>query len=412
MAKDLKKYRNDFPILKQIVNDEPLIYFDNAATVQKPQAVIKAISHYYENDNANVHRGVHTLAERTTQQFEDVRQVVADFIHAKSSAEVLFTKGTTESLNWVAQGFAQNRLKPGDEILISIMEHHSNLVPWQQVAQATGAKLVYINITDDGQLDINDAKLKMTAKTKIVALTQISNVLGSINPIKELTDIAHTVGAVVICDGAQSIPNMPVDVQELDVDFFAFSGHKIGAATGIGVLYGKSNYLNEMQPLEFGGEMIDFVEEQQSTFKEIPWKFEAGTPNIEGVISLGATIHYLNEVGMANIQAHEQMLVTDLLPKLKVIPGITVYGPTESRKRSGVISFNLEGLHPHDVATALDMQGIAVRAGHHCAQPLMKRMGVSSTVRISLYLYNTLEENQKFIDALIATKEFFKNGTI
>lgn len=412
MAKNLKKYRNDFPILKQIVNDEPLIYFDNAATVQKPQAVIKAISHYYENDNANVHRGVHTLAERTTQQFEDVRQVVADFIHAKYSAEILFTKGTTESLNWVAQGFAQNRLKPGDEILISIMEHHSNLVPWQQVAQATGAKLVYIDITDDGQLDINDAKLKMTAKTKIVSLTQISNVLGSINPIKKLTDMAHTVGAVVVCDGAQSIPNMPVDVQELDVDFFAFSGHKMGAATGIGVLYGKSDYLNEMQPLEFGGEMIDFVEEQQSTFKEIPWKFEAGTPNIEGVISLGATIHYLNEVGMVNIQAHEQMLVTDLLPKLKAISGITVYGPTESKKRSGVISFNLEGLHPHDVATALDMQGIAVRAGHHCAQPLMKRMGVSSTVRISLYFYNTLEENQKFIDALIATKEFFKNGTI
>ncbi|WP_409022321.1 aminotransferase class V-fold PLP-dependent enzyme [Dellaglioa sp. P0083] len=412
MAKNLKKYRNDFPILKQIVNDEPLIYFDNAATVQKPQAVIKAISHYYENDNANVHRGVHTLAERTTQQFEDVRQVVADFIHAKYSAEILFTKGTTESLNWVAQGFAQNRLKPGDEILISIMEHHSNLVPWQQVAQATGAKLVYIDITDDGQLDINDAKLKMTAKTKIVSLTQISNVLGSINPIKELTDMAHAVGAVVICDGAQSIPNMPVDVQELDVDFFAFSGHKMGAATGIGVLYGKSDYLNEMQPLEFGGEMIDFVEEQQSTFKDIPWKFEAGTPNIEGVISLGAIIHYLNEVGMANIQTHEQMLVTDLLPKLKAISGITVYGPIESKKRSGVISFNLEGLHPHDVATALDMQGIAVRAGHHCAQPLMKRMGVSSTVRISLYLYNTLEENQKFIDALIATKEFFKNGTI
>lgn len=292
------------------------------------------------------------------------------------------------------------------------MEHHSNLVPWQQVAQATGAKLVYIDITDDGQLDINDAKLKMTAKTKIVSLTQISNVLGSINPIKELTDMAHAVGAVVICDGAQSIPNMPVDVQELDVDFFAFSGHKMGAATGIGVLYGKSDYLNEMQPLEFGGEMIDFVEEQQSTFKDIPWKFEAGTPNIEGVISLGAIIHYLNEVGMANIQTHEQMLVTDLLPKLKAISGITVYGPIESKKRSGVISFNLEGLHPHDVATALDMQGIAVRAGHHCAQPLMKRMGVSSTVRISLYLYNTLEENQKFIDALIATKEFFKNGTI
>ncbi|MHC9536708.1 cysteine desulfurase [Dellaglioa sp. BT-FLS60] len=412
MAKNLKKYRNDFPILKQLVNDEPLIYFDNAATVQKPQKVIDAISKYYENDNANVHRGVHTLAERATEQFEATRQLVADFIQAKSASEILFTKGTTESLNWVARGFAQNRLEAGDEILISIMEHHSNLVPWQQVAKATGAKLVYVGLTDDGQLDVDDAKLKMTAKTKIVSLTQISNVLGSITPIKELTAMAHVVGAIVICDGAQSVPNMPINVQDLDVDFFAFSGHKMGAATGIGVLYGKRTYLNDMQPLEFGGEMIELVEEQQSTFKEIPWKFEAGTPNIEGVISLGATIHYLNEVGMANIHAHEQMLVKDLMPKLKAIPGVTVYGPADSDKRSGVISFNLAGLHPHDVATALDMQGIAVRAGHHCAQPLMKRMGVSSTVRISFYLYNTLAENQKFIEALIATKEFFKYGTI
>ncbi|MDK1726104.1 cysteine desulfurase [Dellaglioa algida] len=412
MAKNLKKYRADFPILKQLVNDEPLIYFDNAATVQKPQVVIDTISHYYEHDNANVHRGVHTLAERATEQFEATRQLVADFIHSKSANEILFTKGTTESLNLVAQGFAQNRLKPGDEILISIMEHHSNLVPWQQVAQKTGAKLVYVGLTDDGRLDINDARQKMTGKTKIVSLTQISNVLGSITPIKELTRMAHHIGAIVICDGAQSVPNMPIDVRDLDVDFFAFSGHKMGAATGIGVLYGKNTYLNDMQPLEFGGEMIDFVEEQRSTFKEVPWKFEAGTPNIEGVISLGATINYLKEVGMVNIHAHEQVLVADLIPMLKAIPGVVVYGPTDIEQRSGVISFNLENLHPHDVATALDMQGIAVRAGHHCAQPLMKRMGVSSTVRISLYLYNTLEENQKFIEALIATKEFFKNGTI
>lgn len=399
---DLKK---DFKILNQKVNDEPLVYLDNAATTQKPQQVLDVLTNYYEHDNANVHRGVHTLAERATADYEAVREKVRKFIHAASTKEVLFTRGTTTSLNWVTK-FAEQVLTAGDEIIISVAEHHSNFVPWQQVAEKTGAllKIVYLK---NGALDIDDLKEKLTAKTKFVSLTHASNVLGSITPIKEVAELVHHYGAYFVVDGAQSVPHMKIDVQDLDVDFFAFSGHKMCGPTGIGVLYGKETLLDQMNPIEFGGEMIDFVYESHSTWTELPWKFEAGTPNIAGAIALGAAIDYLETIGMDVIHRYEQELVAYVMPKLKAIDGLEIYGPEAVEERSGVIAFNIQGLHPHDLATALDMEGVAVRAGHHCAQPLLNYLGQSSTARASFYIYNTKEDCDKLVDALLKTKEFF-----
>lgn len=407
---DAAALKKDFPILFQEVNDEPLVYLDNAATSQKPQQVLDALNTYYQRDNANVHRGVHTLAERATAKYEMARQKVKTFINAKETAEVLFTRGTTTSLNWVAKSFGEANVNEGDEIVISYMEHHSNIIPWQQLAKKQKATLRYIELTPTGELDLASAKKLITAKTKIVAIAHVSNVLGVVNPIAELTEIAHQVGAVMVVDGAQSVPHMAVDVQRLDVDFYAFSGHKMLAPTGIGVLYGKRSLLEKMKPIEFGGEMIDFVYLEDSTWKELPWKFEAGTPNIAGAIGLGAAIDYLTEVGMEDIHHYEQELVAYVLPKLQEIPGITIYGPTDPAKRTGVITFNLEGVHPHDLATAMDMEGVAVRAGHHCAQPLMNYLEVNSTARASFYFYNTKSDADTFIKALLATKEFFANG--
>lgn len=407
---DAEALKKDFPILFQEINDEPLVYLDNAATSQKPQQVLDALNTYYQRDNANVHRGVHTLAERATAKYEMARQKVKTFINAKETAEVLFTRGTTTSLNWVAKSFGEANVNEGDEIVISYMEHHSNIIPWQQLAKKQKATLRYIELTPTGELDLASAKKLITAKTKIVAITHVSNVLGVVNPIAELTEIAHQVGAVMVVDGAQSVPHMSVDVQQLDVDFYAFSGHKMLAPTGIGVLYGKRSLLEKMEPIEFGGEMIDFVYLEDSTWKELPWKFEAGTPNIAGAIGLGAAIDYLTELGMEDIHHYEQELVTYVLPKLQEIPGITIYGPTDPAKRTGVITFNLEGVHPHDLATAMDMEGVAVRAGHHCAQPLMNYLEVNSTARASFYFYNTKSDADTFIKALLATKEFFTNG--
>ncbi|WP_311780659.1 cysteine desulfurase [Carnobacterium divergens] len=407
---DAEALKKDFPILFQEINDEPLVYLDNAATSQKPQQVLDALNTYYQRDNANVHRGVHTLAERATAKYEMARQKVKTFINAKETAEVLFTRGTTTSLNWVAKSFGEANVNEGDEIVISYMEHHSNIIPWQQLAKKQKATLRYIELTPTGELDLASAKKLITAKTKIVAITHVSNVLGVVNPIAELTEIAHQVGAVMVVDGAQSVPHMAVDVQQLDVDFYAFSGHKMLAPTGIGVLYGKRSLLEKMEPIEFGGEMIDFVYLEDSTWKELPWKFEAGTPNIAGAIGLGAAIDYLTELGMEDIHHYEQELVAYVLPKLQEIPGITIYGPTDPAKRTGVITFNLEGVHPHDLATAMDMEGVAVRAGHHCAQPLMNYLEVNSTARASFYFYNTKSDADTFIKALLATKEFFTNG--
>ncbi|WP_243096529.1 cysteine desulfurase [Streptococcus dysgalactiae] len=406
---DANHIKQDFNILDQLVNDEPLVYLDNAATTQKPTVVLEALRSYYETDNANVHRGIHTLAEHATSQYEASRQLVADFIKAKSSKEVIFTRGTTTSLNWVAR-FAEQVLTAGDEVLVSVMEHHANIIPWQQVCQKTGAKLVYAYLKH-GQLDMTDLTQKLTSKTKFVSLAHVSNVLGCVNPIKEIAELVHANGAYLVVDGAQSIPHMPIDVGELDCDFFAFSAHKMYGPTGLGILYGKEELLHQMEPIEFGGEMIDFVYEQSATWKGLPWKFEAGTPHIAGVIGLAAAVSYLQEIGMIEVQAHEADLVSYILPKLRAIEGLTLYGPEQPENRAGVIAFNLDDLHPHDLATALDYEGIAVRAGHHCAQPLLSYLNVSATVRASFSLYNTREDCDRLVDAILKAKEFF-NGTL
>ncbi|WP_332373089.1 cysteine desulfurase [Lactococcus cremoris] len=402
----LEGIKNEFPVLNQLINDEPLVYLDNAATTQKPLSVFSAIKDYYENDNANVHRGVHTLAERATEKYEAAREKVCAFINAKSTKEVLFTRGTTTSINWVAQ-FAGQILKADDEIVISIMEHHSNIVPWQEVAKKTGAILKFVYLKE-GELDMEDLRQKVTAQTKFVSIAHVSNVLGTINPIEEISKIAHEQGAYLVVDGAQSTPHMALDLQKMDVDFFAFSGHKMMGPTGIGVLYGKEELLNQFEPVEFGGEMIDFVYESHSTWTELPWKFEAGTPNIAGAIALGAAIDYIQELGIDQIHQHEAELIDYVMPKLQNIEGLTIYGPKDNKKRSGVIAFNIEGLHPHDVATALDMEGVAVRAGHHCAQPLLNYLDTPATARASFYIYNTKADCDKLVEALQKTKEFFK----
>lgn len=408
--KDFATIRNDFPILFQEVNDEPLVYLDNAATTQKPKQVLDVLRHYYETDNANVHRGVHTLAERATADYENSREKVRAFINAKETAEVLFTRGTTTGLNWLARSYGDAFIKAGDEIVISYMEHHSNIIPWQQLAQRSGATLRYLPLTAEGFIDLDEAKTIINEKTAIVSLAYVSNVLGVINPIKELATLAHSNGAVMIVDGAQATPHMQVDVQALDADFFVFSGHKMCGPTGIGVLYGKRSLLEQMEPVEFGGEMIDFVRLYESTWKELPWKFEAGTPNIAGAIALGGAIDYLNEIGMDTIHQYEQELVAYVLPKLQAIGGVTIYGPQDPEHHTGVIAFNLDGIHPHDVATALDMEGVAVRAGHHCAQPLMNYLDVPATARASFYFYNTKADADRLVQAIQATKEFFEDG--
>ncbi|EAC7982138.1 cysteine desulfurase [Listeria monocytogenes] len=404
---DIQKIRADFPILAQEINEKPLAYLDNAATSQKPKQVIEALTHYYEFDNANVHRGVHTLAARATDAYESARGKVAKFIHAREVAEIIFTRGTTSAINLVVDSYAEANIEAGDEIVISYLEHHSNLIPWQQLAKRKGAVLKYIELEEDGTISVEQAKKAIGEKTKIVALAHVSNVLGTITPIKEIAAIAHQFGAVILVDGAQAVPHMEVDVVDLDADFYAFSGHKMMAPTGIGALYGKRELLDAMEPTEFGGEMIDFVELYDSTWKELPWKFEAGTPIIGGAIALGAAIDYLAEVGLENIQAHEQALASYAIEEMSKIEGITIYGPKDASKRCGLVTFNLEGAHPHDIATILDEDGVAIRAGHHCAQPLMKWLDVSSTARASFYIYNTKEEIDALIDGLKLTKEYF-----
>ncbi|MBC1464592.1 cysteine desulfurase [Listeria welshimeri] len=404
---DIQKIRADFPILDQEINEKPLAYLDNAATSQKPKQVIEALTHYYEFDNANVHRGVHTLAARATDAYESARVKVAKFIHAREVAEIIFTRGTTSAINLVVDSYAEANIEAGDEIVISYLEHHSNLIPWQQLAKRKDAVLKYIELEEDGTISVEQAQKTISEKTKIVALAHVSNVLGTITPIKEIAAIAHKFGAVILVDGAQAVPHMEVNVVDLDADFYAFSGHKMMAPTGIGALYGKRELLDAMEPTEFGGEMIDFVELYDSTWKELPWKFEAGTPIIGGAIALGAAIDYLAEVGLANIHAHEQELVGYAIEEMSKIDGITIYGPKDASKRCGLVTFNLEGAHPHDIATILDEDGIAIRAGHHCAQPLMKWLDVSSTARASFYIYNTKEEIDALIDGLKLTKEYF-----
>jgi cysteine desulfurase/selenocysteine lyase len=408
---DMTVVRQDFPILNQSINGHPLVYLDSAATSQKPRSVLEAIRRYYEEDNSNVHRGVHTLGSRATEAYELAREKVARFIHAYSSEQVVFTRGTTESLNMVAYGYARQKLKAGDQIVLSPAEHHSNLIPWQQVAKVTGATLKYLPLQEDGTITLEDFRQTVTDNTKLVAIAHVSNVLGTINPIREMTQIAHAVGAVVVVDGAQSVPHLPVDVSDLDCDFLAFSGHKMCGPTGVGVLYGKRRLLDEMEPTYFGGEMIDIVELYESTWKETPWKFEGGTPIIAGAIGLGAAVDYLNQVGMENIRQHDQQITAYALEKMADIQGVTLFGPHSADHRGGLVTFNLLDIHPHDVSTILDSEGIAIRAGHHCAQPLMRMLKVSATARASFYLYNTEADIDALCSALQTAKEFFQHAT-
>ncbi|WP_461201671.1 cysteine desulfurase [Anoxybacillus sp. TBDG-1] len=401
---NVKELRQLFPILDQQVNGKPLVYLDSAATSQKPLPVIEAIDNYYRQYNSNVHRGVHTLGTKATDAYEGAREKVRRFIGAASTEEIIFTRGTTTAINLVAASYGRTNVREGDEIVITYMEHHSNIIPWQQVAKQTGATLKYIPLQQDGTIRLEDVEQTVTPNTKIVAIMYVSNVLGTINPVKEIAQIAHKNGAVVVVDGAQSTPHMKVNVQDIDCDFYAFSGHKMCGPTGIGVLYGKKRLLEQMEPAEFGGEMIDFVGLYESTWKELPWKFEGGTPIIAGAIGLGAAIDFLEQVGLDHIAEHEHRLAQYALEQLATIEGLTIYGPKE---RAGLVTFNIEDVHPHDVATVLDAEGIAVRAGHHCAQPLMKWLNVTATARASFYLYNTEEEIDALVSALKKTKEYF-----
>jgi cysteine desulfurase/selenocysteine lyase len=396
--------RKAFPILNQQVNGHPLVYLDNAASSQKPRSVIDAIVRYYEHDNANVHRGVHTLASRATDAYEGARAKVARFLNAASEREIVFTRGTTSALNIVARSYARAVLREGDEIVLTPMEHHANLIPWQQAAKATGAVLRYIPMQPDGTIRLADVEATLTDRTKIVSVTHVSNVLGVVNPVKEIAALAHKCGAVMVVDGAQSAPHMKVDVRDIDCDFFAFSGHKMCGPTGIGALYGKLELLEKMEPVEYGGEMIEHVDYYDATWKESPWRFEGGTPIIAGAVGLAAAIDFLTDIGMEAIERHSTELARYAYDRLSAIEGITLYGP---RERAGLVTFNLEGVHPHDVATVLDTEGVAIRAGHHCCQPLMRKLDVTATARASFYLYNTEEDVERLVAALIKAKEFF-----
>lgn len=393
-----KNFLNDFPILRSKMNGQPLAYLDNSATTQKPESVVRSICGYYGGCNANPHRGVYELSVKATRVYEEARRKVADFLNA-TPKEIIFTKNATESLNLVAYSYGLTNLRDGDEILITIAEHHSNLVPWQRVAQATGAKLNYIYLAADGNLSAEDIAAKLTRRTKILAVTQISNVLGLVNDVKKLAAQAHEVGAVVVVDGAQSVPHIPVDVRDLDADFLAFSGHKMLSPMGIGVLYGKRKLLEEMPPFLSGGDMIEYVEEQATTYAELPQKFEAGTQNVGGAAGLSAAIDYLRGVGFAEIERIERDLTTYAVAELKRLPYVELYG-CDAPNKIGIVSFNVKDVHPHDVATILDAQGVAIRAGHHCAQPLIKYLGQNATCRASFYFYNTRQDVERLIDAI------------
>lgn len=401
---DIQSVRQEFPILNQDVNGHPLVYLDSSATSQKPVAVIEAIDEYYKLHNSNVHRGVHTLGSRATDLYEGSREKVRNFINANSTKEIIFNRGTTTAINIVAQSYGLAHVKEGDEIVITQMEHHSNIIPWQQVAKRTGATLKFIPLQPDGTIKLEDVRETITNKTKIVAIAHVSNVLGTINPVKEITQIAHENGAVILIDGAQAVPHMKVDVKEINCDFYAFSGHKMLAPTGIGVLYGKQALLEKMEPVEFGGEMIDFVELYDSTWKELPWKFEGGTPIIAGAVGLGAAIDFLTDIGMDKVLEYEKKLVKYTLEQMRTIDEVTIFGPEE---RAGLVTFNLDGVHSHDLSTVLDTEGIAIRAGHHCAQPLMKWLDVTATARASMYIYNNEDDIDRFIAGLKKTKEYF-----
>lgn len=398
---NIQKIRADFPILNQKVNGKPLVYFDNGATAQKPQVVIDAIDKYYSEINANIHRGVHTLSQLATDAYEASRNSIQKHINAKHNHEVIFTSGTTFGINLVANGFA-SLLQEGDEVMVSHLEHHSNIVPWQFLCEKTGAKLVVIPMNKKGELVMADFDRLLSSKTKIVAVNHISNALGTINPIEEIIEKAHGVGAAVLIDGAQATPHLKPDVQVLDCDFYVFSGHKVCGPTGVGILYGKEEWLRKLPPYQGGGEMIAEVTFEKTTYADLPHKFEAGTPNIAGGIVLGTAIDYMNEIGFENIAAYEQELLDYATEKLLQIEGLRIYGTSEHK--ASVISFNIEGIHPYDIGTIIDKLGIAVRTGHHCAQPIMQYFNIPGTIRASFAFYNTKEEIDIFVEALLKAK--------
>ena len=402
---DLTAIRKDFPILDQMIYDQPLVYLDNAATSQKPVQVIDAVADYYRQDNANIHRGVHRLSQRATDAYEGARSKVRDFINAKSDKEVIFVRGATEAINLVAHSFVRPMLNAGDEILVSHMEHHANIVPWQMLCDEVGAKLVVIPMTERGELDLTTFDELLTSKTKIMAVGQVSNALGTINPVKMMTDKAHAKGIPVLIDGAQAVPHMPADVQDLDCEFYVFSGHKMFAPTGIGVLYGKQDLLEEMVPWQGGGDMILSVSFEKTQYNELPYKFEAGTPNIAGTIGLGAAIDYMNSIGIDALAQHEHDLLVQATNKLTALDGVRIIGTAEHK--ASVLSFMIDGVHPHDVGTIFDQQGVAIRTGHHCAQPVMQFFGIPATARASFAFYNTMEEVDALVDAIQKVQELF-----
>lgn len=403
MIFDIEKIRADFPILRQQIYKRPLIYFDNAATTQKPRQVIEAIRKYYEQDNCNIHRGVHYLSVKATEAYESVRREIRVFINAGSTHEIVFTKGATESINLVASSFGQRYVHAGDEIITTIMEHHSNFVPWQQMCQDRGATLRVAGINEQGELDMEEIRRMLNDRTRLIAVTHVSNVLGTINPVKEIIDLAHQQDVPVLIDGAQGASHLPVDVQDLGCDFYCFSGHKMYAPMGIGVLYGKERYLEEMPPYQLGGEMIRDVYLDHTVFNELPFKFEAGTPNVEGVMGLMAAINYLQETGMDNIAAYEEKLLRYATRKLAAVGGVKFYGT--STQKASLISFLIGEIHPYDTGMIIDKMGIAVRTGHHCAMPLMDFMQIPGTVRASFAFYNTEEEIDQLVDAVAKAKE-------
>jgi cysteine desulfurase/selenocysteine lyase len=405
-ALDVAAVRRDFPILERLINGRPLVYLDSGASSQKPVAVIEAERQYYLHSHANIHRGVYVLSEEATLAYEQAHEQVGQFINAAWD-EVIFTKNTTEALNLVAYAWGLNQLQAGDEVVATVMEHHSNIVPWQQIARRTGATLRYIGITPQGHLDMEQAAALIGPRTKLVSVAHVSNVLGTINPVAELGQMAHAQGALFCVDGAQSIPHMPVDVQAIGCDFFAFSGHKMCGPTGIGGLYGKRDLLERMEPFLFGGDMINEVRLEGSTWNDLPWKFEAGTPPIAEGIGLGAAVQYLQGLGMQAVQDYEHHLVGEAMAHLRAVPDIDIYGPA-AEARGGVIAFNMAGTHPHDVASILDQYGVAIRAGHHCAMPLMRELDINGACRASFYIYNTVDEIHTWIEALGAARRMLR----
>ena len=407
---DVERIRDDFPILSRTVHGKPLVYLDNAATSQKPRAVIQALTEYYETYNSNVHRGVHTLSMEATDRYEEAREKVARFINAETPESIIWTRNATESINLVAHSWAESNISEGDEIVVTRLEHHSNLVPWQRIAARNGAALRFLDLTEDGAVDMVGAASVINARTKLLAVTQVSNSLGTVVPVKELAGMARSVGAAVLVDGAQSVPHQPVDVEDIGCDFLALSGHKMMGPTGIGALYARREVLEQMEPFLHGGEMVLEVSYEDASWNELPMRFEAGTPNIADAIALGAAVDYLTALGMENVREHEKQLTAYALDAFRELEEVDLFGPMDVDRRGGILSFHSFDVHPHDLGTFLDQEGVAIRTGHHCTMPLMGVLGVPATARASLYVYNTEQEVDALVDAVKRALRYFADG--